>query len=209
MLADYRLLKDEDIIGLVHKGDHMAQDFMLNKYKAFVKNKATAYFLIGADREDIIQEGMIGLYKAIRDYNESKNASFKSFAELCINRQLITAIKAAGRQKHMPLNSSISLNKTVFDDDGEQTYIDMLESSEAATSPETIFIGMENRNFIVEHIAESLSSFEKQVLVLYLQGKSYSEIAQITEKTEKSIDNALQRVKKKTEKFVNSCNSSS
>ena len=202
-MADYNVLKDEDIISLVHNGDHMAQDYLLNKYKPFVKNKATAYFLIGADREDIIQEGMIGLYKAIRDYNENKNASFKSFAELCINRQLITAIKAAGRQKHMPLNSSISLNKAVFDDDGEETYIDMLESSEAATSPETIFIGMENRNFIIEHIAESLSSFEKQVLVLYLQGKSYSEIAHLTEKKKKSIDNALQKVKKKTEKFVN------
>ena len=145
---------------------------------------------------------MIGLYKAIRDYSSQKNASFKSFAELCVNRQLITAIKAAGRQKHMPLNSSVSLNKTVYDDESDDTYIDMLESAEAVTSPETIFIGIENRNSIVEHIMEALSSFEKKVLSFYLQGKTYSEIAKATGKSEKSIDNALQRVKKKTEKFM-------
>lgn len=196
------MLKDEDVIGLVREGDALAQDFLLNKYKTFVKTKARAYFLIGADREDIIQEGMIGLYKAIRDYSSQKNASFKSFAELCVNRQLITAIKAAGRQKHMPLNSSVSLNKTVYDDESDDTYIDMLESAEAVTSPETIFIGIENRNSIVEHIMEALSSFEKKVLSFYLQGKTYSEIAKATGKSEKSIDNALQRVKKKTEKFM-------
>ena len=201
-MSDYSTLKDEDVIGLVREGDALAQDFLLNKYKTFVKTKARAYFLIGADREDIIQEGMIGLYKAIRDYSSQKNASFKSFAELCVNRQLITAIKAAGRQKHMPLNSSVSLNKTVYDDESDDTYIDMLESAEAVTSPETIFIGIENRNSIVEHIMEALSSFEKKVLSFYLQGKTYSEIAKATGKSEKSIDNALQRVKKKTEKFM-------
>ena len=201
-MSDYSTLKDEDVIGLVREGDALAQDFLLNKYKTFVKTKARAYFLIGADREDIIQEGMIGLYKAIRDYSSQKNASFKSFAELCVNRQRITAIKAAGRQKHMPLNSSVSLNKTVYDDESDDTYIDMLESAEAVTSPETIFIGIENRNSIVEHIMEALSSFEKKVLSFYLQGKTYSEIAKATGKSEKSIDNALQRVKKKTEKFM-------
>ena len=201
-MSDYSTLKDEDVIGLVRDGDALAQDYLLNKYKTFVKTKARAYFLIGADREDIIQEGMIGLYKAIRDYSSQKNASFKSFAELCVNRQLITAIKAAGRQKHMPLNSSVSLNKTVYDDESDDTYIDMLESAEEVTSPETIFIGIENRNSIVEHIMEALSSFEKKVLSFYLQGKTYSEIAKATGKSEKSIDNALQRVKKKTEKFM-------
>ena len=201
-MSDYSTLKDEDVSGLVREGDALAQDFLLNKYKTFVKTKARAYFLIGADREDIIQERMIGLYKAIRDYISQKNAPFKSFAELCVNRQLITAIKAAGRQKHMPLNSSVSLNKTVYDDESDDTYIDMLESAEAVTSPETIFIGIENRNSIVEHIMEALSSFEKKVLSFYLQGKTYSEIAKATGKSEKSIDNALQRVKKKTEKFM-------
>jgi len=201
-LADYSTMKDEEVVSLVRGGDFFAQDYLLNKYKTFVKTKSRAYFLIGADKEDIIQEGMIGLYKAIRDYQNNKNASFRSFAELCINRQLITAIKAASRQKHMPLNSSVSLNKTVYEDEGENTYINMIESAEAVTSPETIFIGIENRNFIVENIMTTLSSFEKRVLNLYLQGKTYSEIAQIMEKSEKSIDNALQRVKKKTEKLM-------
>ena len=201
-MSDYSTLKDEDVIGLVREGDALAQDFLLNKYKTFVKTKARAYFLIGADREDIIQEGMIGIYKAIRDYSSKTNASFNRFTDLCVSRQLITAIKAAGRQKHMPLNSSVSLNKTVYDDESDDTYIDMLESAEAVTSPETIFIGIENRNSIVEHIMEALSSFEKKVLSFYLQGKTYSEIAKATGKSEKSIDNALQRVKKKTEKFM-------
>ena len=198
---EYDSISDEQIIELVRSGDQMAQDYLLNKYKTLVKSKARAYFLIGADREDIIQEGMIGLYKAVRDYHQEKNASFRSFADLCINRQIITAIKTANRQKHIPLNSSVSLNKQVYGSDEEETYIDFLKTEEA-TSPEAIFIGIENKNFILEHFSKALSSFESQVLSLYLQGRSYSRIAEITGKPEKSIDNALQRVKKKTEKFV-------
>ncbi len=198
---EYDSISDEQIIELVRSGDQMAQDYLLNKYKTLVKSKARAYFLIGADREDIIQEGMIGLYKAVRDYHPEKNASFRSFADLCINRQIITAIKTANRQKHIPLNSSVSLNKQVYGSDEEETYIDFLKTEEA-TSPEAIFIGIENKNFILEHFSKALSSFESQVLSLYLQGRSYSRIAEITGKPEKSIDNALQRVKKKTEKFV-------
>lgn len=198
---EYDSISDEQIIELVRSGDQMAQDYLLNKYKTLVKSKARAYFLIGADREDIIQEGMIGLYKAVRDYHLEKNASFRSFADLCINRQIITAIKTANRQKHIPLNSSVSLNKQVYGSDEEETYIDFLKTEEA-TSPEAIFIGIENKNFILEHFSKALSSFESQVLSLYLQGRSYSRIAEITGKPEKSIDNALQRVKKKTEKFV-------
>ena len=121
---DYGALSDEDLIDLVRKGDQQAQDYILNKYKTLVKSKARAYFLMGADREDIIQEGMIGLYKAIRDYQSGKSAAFKSFAELCINRQMITAIKTASRQKHIPLNSSVSLNRQVYDNDEEETYMD-------------------------------------------------------------------------------------
>ena len=198
---EYDSISDEQIIELVRSGDQMAQDYLLNKYKTLVKSKARAYFLIGADREDIIQEGMIGLYKAVRDYHQEKNASFRSFADLCINRQIITAIKTANRQKHIPLKSSVSLNKQVYGSDEEETYIDFLKTEEA-TSPEAIFIGIENKNFILEHFSKALSSFESQVLSLYLQGRSYSRIAEITGKPEKSIDNALQRVKKKTEKFV-------
>lgn len=197
----YESLSDEDIISLIRDGDELAQDFILNKYKTVVKSKARAYFLMGADREDIIQEGMIGLYKAVRDYQPDKNSMFKSFADLCINRQMITAIKTANRQKHMPLNSSVSLNRQVYGSEEEETYLDYLKTEEA-TSPEAIFIGIENKNFIVEHFSKVLSSFESKVLSLYLQGKSYSKIAEITGKPEKSIDNALQRVKKKTEKFI-------
>ena len=201
MYSKFSALKDEELVALVRTGDKTAQEFIMDKYKTLVKSRARAYFLIGADREDIIQEGMIGLYKAVRDYQDGKNASFKSFAELCINRQMITAIKTAGRQKHMPLNSSLSLNKPVFDEHEEQTYMDLLESVEV-TSPEILFIGQEDRNFIENHIATALSGFENKVLSLYLQGKTYAEIAYVSNKTEKSIDNALQRVKKKIEKFV-------
>jgi len=200
--ADFNSYKDEEIIDLVKKGNDRAQEFIMNKYKTMVKSRARAYFLIGADREDIIQEGMIGLYKAVRDYQTDKNASFKSFAELCINRQMITAIKTAGRQKHIPLNSSVSLNIPVFDDLEEHTYMDMLESIEV-TSPETLFIGQEEKSFIEEHIAKNLSGFENKVLAFYLQGKTYLEIASLMNKPEKSIDNALQRVKKKIERFIN------
>ena len=133
----YQQYSDEDLINFVRNGDETAQDFLLNKYKTVVKTKARAYFLMGADREDIIQEGMIGLYKAIRDYQPDKNAAFKSFADLCINRQIITAIKTASRQKHIPLNSSISLNKQVYGSDEEETYMDFLKTEEA-TSPEAI-----------------------------------------------------------------------
>lgn len=198
---EYESMSDEQIVTLVREGDQSAQDYLLNKYKTLVKSKARAYFLMGADREDIIQEGMIGLYKAVRDYHPEKNAAFRSFADLCINRQIITAIKTANRQKHIPLNSSVSLDNKVYGSDEEETYIDFLKTEEA-TSPEAIFIGIENKNFILEHFSKALSSFESQVLSLYLQGRSYSRIAEITGKPEKSIDNALQRVKKKTEKFV-------
>lgn len=194
-------LKDEEVVALVKKGDSFAQEFIMNKYKTLVKSKARAYFLIGADREDIIQEGMIGLYKAVRDYQNDRNASFRSFADLCINRQMITAIKTAGRQKHIPLNSSISLNRPVFNEQEEQTYMDLIESMEI-TSPEALLIGQEDKNFIEKHIATVLSSFENKVLALYLQGKTYAEIAEASNKAEKSIDNALQRVKKKIEKFL-------
>jgi RNA polymerase sporulation-specific sigma factor len=168
-----------------------------------VRAKSRAYFLIGADSEDIIQEGMIGLYKAVRDYNEEKNASFRSFAELCVNRQMITAIKAATRQKHQPLNSYVSLNKPVYEEESEQTYMDFLQSdSSALLNPETLLIGQENKHFLEDQMVKNLSSFETRVLVLYLQGRSYFEIAHVLDKPEKSIDNALQRVKKKLEKFL-------
>lgn len=197
----YKSKTDEEIIKIIRNGDNQAQDYILDKYKALVKTKSRAYFLIGADKEDIIQEGMIGLYKAIRDYQFQRNASFKVFAELCINRQIITAIKAATRQKHIPLNSYISLNKPVFEEDSDQTYMDMLKIGEIF-NPEALFISQEDKNFIEDQMEKVLSDFETKVLSFYLQGKSYFEISKIIKKPEKSIDNALQRVKKKVGKFL-------
>ena len=200
---NYEQKKDEELVLMAQNGDEAAQEYLLDKYKSLVRAKSRAYFLIGADSEDLIQEGMIGLYKAVRDYNEEKNASFRSFAELCINRQMITAIKAATRQKHQPLNSYVSLNKPVYEEESEQTYMDFLQSSSSALlNPEALLIGQENKSFLENQMVKNLSSFETRVLVLYLQGRSYFEIAHVLDKPEKSIDNALQRVKKKLEKFL-------
>ena len=200
-LNDISALNDEAIIGLVKEGNEAAQEYILNKYKSVVKSKARAYFLIGADREDIIQEGMIGLYKAVRDFQPDRHASFRGFADLCINRQMITAVKTATRQKHMPLNSYVSLNKQIFDDETVHTYMDMLKEGDNS-NPESMIISRENLNYIESNLSKILSSLELKVLSLYLTGKTYSEIAQILGKPEKSIDNALQRVKKKIEKFL-------
>jgi RNA polymerase sporulation-specific sigma factor len=193
--------KDEELVLLSQQGNSQAEEYLMNKFKPLVKARSRAYFLIGADSEDIIQEGMIGLYKAVRDYNIERNASFCGFAELCVNRQMITAIKAATRHKHQPLNSYVSLNKPVFDDDSDQTYIDLLQEGELL-NPEALFIGQENKDFIESQMMKNLSGFETRVLALYLQGRSYFEIAKSLKKPEKSIDNALQRVKKKLERFL-------
>ena len=200
---NYQQIKDEELVQMAQQGDDAAQEYLLDKYNSLVRAKSRAYFLIGADTEDIIQEGMIGLYKAIHDFNEEKNAAFRSFAELCVNRQMITAIKAATRQKHQPLNSYVSLNKPVYEEESEQTYMDLLQSSSnALLNPEALLIGQENKHFLEDQMVKNLSSFESRVLVLYLQGRSYFEIADVLKKPEKSIDNALQRVKKKLEKFL-------
>ncbi len=192
---------DEEIISAAREGDLSALDFILGKYEPLVKAKSRAYFLVGADNEDIIQEGMIGLYKAVRDFNPDRHASFKAFADLCVNRQIITAIKAATRQKHQPLNNYISLNKPAFDEDSQETFMDNIKGADFS-NPETMFIGREARAGIEQHLEKNLSNFESSVLCLYLDNKTYAEISQITGKTEKSIDNALQRIKKKLEKYL-------
>ena len=197
----YLALDDAEIVELAKEDDGMALEFLLNKYKNFVRAKARSYFLIGADREDLIQEGMIGLYKAIRDFKPDKQASFRAFAELCVTRQIITAIKTATRQKHKPLNSYISLNKPVFEEDSERTLIDVLIGSKVS-NPEEIIIDQEDFDHIEEKIGEMLSDLEWQVLSLYLKGRSYQEIAKELNRHVKSIDNALQRVKSKLEKHL-------
>ena len=192
-------LTDEEIVLLAQSGDIDAYEYILGRYKNFVKSKAHAYFLIGADREDIVQEGMVGLFKAVRDFRSDRLSSFRAFAELCIVRQIITAIKTATRQKHIPLNSYVSLNKPMYDEENERTLIDVLSEGRVA-SPEDMLINQENFRQIEVKIGEMLSDLEKSVLVSYLQGKSYQEIAVELDRHVKSIDNALQRIKRKLEK---------
>lgn len=197
----YHKLDEEEIVAIARAGDSRAQEFLIKRYKNFVRAKAKSYFLIGADREDIIQEGMIGLFKAIRDYQPEKISCFKSFAELCITRQIITAIKTATRQKHIPLNSYISLNRPIFEEESERTLLDVL-SGKRNMNPEALFISQEEVKNIEAKIGEILSKFEMEVLNYYLQGKSYQEIAEDLNRHVKSIDNALQRVKRKLEKYL-------
>lgn len=197
----YGTMVDEEIVGLAQRGDDVAQESLINKYKNFVRAKARSYFLIGADREDIIQEGMIGLYKATRDFRGDKLSSFRAFAELCITRQIITAIKTATRQKHIPLNSYVSLNKPIYDEDSDRTLMDVISGTKI-TNPEELIISREEFNDIEEKMGEILSPLEWQVLMAYLEGKSYQEIAIELNRHVKSIDNALQRVKRKLERYL-------
>lgn len=194
-LNDYENMTDEEIVALAEK-DRSAEEFLLNKYKNLVKSRAKMYFLAGGDNDDLIQEGMIGLFKAIHDYNSDKQASFYSFAELCVKRQIFTAIKTAARQKHQPLNTYISLNKPVYEDVSERTLVETLAERESV-DPEKLYIMHEKLKDIEKEIDEKLSDLEKRVLILHLQGMSYQEISEIINKPTKSIDNALQRIKKK------------
>ncbi|MGI6684284.1 MAG: RNA polymerase sporulation sigma factor SigH [Bacillota bacterium] len=197
----FGLMMDEEVVELAKDGDIGAQEYLINKYKNFVRAKARSYFLIGADREDIIQEGMIGLYKAIRDFRCDKLSSFRAFAELCITRQIITAIKTATRQKHIPLNSYVSLNKPIYDEDSDRTLLDIISGSKI-TDPEELIISREEFDDIEEKMGEILSTLEWKVLMYYLEGKSYQEIAVDLKRHVKSIDNALQRVKRKLERYL-------
>lgn len=197
----FSTMLDEEIIEDSRAGSSKALEYLINKYKGFVRAKARTYFLIGADREDIIQEGMIGLYKAIRDFREDKLSSFRAFAELCITRQIITAIKTATRQKHIPLNSYVSLNRPIFDEESDRTLMDII-SEDSINDPEEMVINREEFSGIEAKMGEILSSLECEVLSLYLQGRSYQEIASELDRHVKSIDNALQRVKRKLEKYL-------
>jgi RNA polymerase sporulation-specific sigma factor len=192
---------DEEVVIEAQKKNVRAQEYLINKYKNFVKAKAKSYFLIGADKEDIYQEGMIGLYKAIRDFKADRLSSFRAFAEICVTRQIITAIKTATRQKHIPLNTYISLNKPIYDEDSDRTLLDVL-SGVKITDPEELVISREEVISIQNEIGEVLSELEMEVLMSYLDGKSYQEIACDLDRHAKSIDNALQRVKRKLEKCL-------
>lgn len=201
----YSEMTDEDVVVRAKHGDNSALDYIISRYSSFVKSRSRAYFLIGADKEDIVQEGMIGLFKAVRDFNEEKSVAFRAFAELCVTRQIISAIKMATRQKHIPLNSYVSLNKPMYDEESERTLLDMISGAKIL-NPEDLFISQENYRLIEKHMQKILSDLEKDVLEYYLQGRSYQEIAAILNRQVKSIDNALQRIKRKMEAFLNEQN---
>ncbi|MBD7912692.1 MULTISPECIES: RNA polymerase sporulation sigma factor SigH [Clostridium] len=193
---------DEEVVLEAKDGNARAQEYLITKYENFVKAKAKSYFLIGADKEDIYQEGMIGLYKAIRDFRPDKLTSFKGFAELCVTRQIITAIKTATRQKHIPLNTYVSLNRPIYEEESDRTLLDVLAGLKI-TDPEELIISQEQMAHIENEISKVLSELELEVLTSYLDGKSYQEIACDLDRHAKSIDNALQRVKRKLEKCLN------
>ncbi len=198
----YAGLTDEELLLAIKDNDDQdALEYLIAKYRNFVRGKARSYFLIGADRDDIIQEGMIGFYKAIRDFRNDKLSSFRAFAELCVVRQIITAIKTATRQKHIPLNSYVSLNKPIYDEDSDRTLLDVLAGARVS-DPEELVISREEFIDIEKKMEEILSDLEWKVLMSYLDGKSYQEIAVELNRHVKSIDNALQRVKRKLEKYI-------
>ena len=193
----YANLTDEQIISQIKEGDEQALSFLLDKYKDLVNSKVGKYFIIGAEREDIRQEGMIGLYKAIRGFDHCKQNTFKTFANLCIERQLITAIKSSNRQKHMPLNSYLSLNTSAYDNDEDGT--ELIETFEVDTIEDPLETIMKKESFdeIQKTMHKSLSKFEEQVLDRYIQGESYEIIAKRLDTPVKSVDNAIQRIRKK------------
>lgn len=200
-ITDFTGLSDEELIICVQEGSADALDFLITKYQTFVKMKARSYFMMGGDREDIIQEGMIGLYKAIRDFRNDRLSSFRAFAELCITRQIITAIKTATRQKHIPLNTSVSLDKPVYDEESDRTLLDVIAGSDL-DDPEDLMIHKEDYVHMEGEINKVLSGLEKQVLSLYLEGQSYQEISDELNRQVKSVDNALQRIKRKLERHM-------
>ena len=191
---------DREYIKKIRLGDDYALNEIMEKYKNFVYLKAKPFFIVGAEKEDIIQEGMIGLFKAIKGYDIDKDVSFKAFADLCIKRQIMTAIKSSTRQKHIPLNSYLSLNKTVFDDEDDRAVIEMLDMETVPDPLETI-ANAEMYNKLEKKMNEVLSDFEQKVLEIYLEGESYSQIATSLDSHVKAVDNAVQRIKKKAYKY--------
>lgn len=200
-IHNYSSMTDEEVISLVKNGDKYAIDFIIDKYKNLVNMKVSKYFIIGAEKEDIIQEGMIGLFKAIQGYNSEKQNSFKTFANMCIERQLITAIKTSNRQKHMPLNGYVSLNTSAYEDDEDTSVLEVLDSHQIEDPLDTI-TKKEYYQRVENAIDENLSDFEKQVLARFIKGESYVTIAEKLETPVKSIDNAIQRIRKKAIKNI-------
>lgn len=199
-ISEFPKMEDNEIAVLAAGGDSGALNYLLTKYKSLARNKARSYFLVGADREDIIQEGMIGLFKAIRDFNPERQSSFYTFADLCITRQIITAIKTATRKKHIPLNSYISIYKP-DEEQSDRSLLDTLPKT-SDLNPENIFIEEEGKSEIEDRMLKMLSKLEREVLMLYLKDKSYDEIADKLGRDAKTVDNALQRIKRKLDKYL-------
>lgn len=205
MKEEYQQYSDEELMMHLRDGEDGIIDFIMNKYKNLVRNKAKSMYILGADSDDLIQEGMIGLFKAIRDFDSGRDASFFTFADLCISRQMYTAVQASRRQKHIPLNTYISLNATAKGNDGrndEDMALDNILALKSDQSPEEMVIDKENVEHLEKTIEKELSSLEKQVLDLYLTGMSYTQIAKVLGRDEKSTDNALQRIKNKLRKAL-------
>ncbi len=196
----YDILRDEEIVDRIKNGDQPAIDYLMEKYKYLVRNKAKALFLIGGDKDDLIQEGMIGLYKAIRDYQPGKENSFFNFADLCVSRQIYSAIKASNRKKNLPLNTYISLYAPAYGENGDaedkEALVDIIYQKNAS-NPEELVIDKENTSMIEYELVRRLSDLEKQVLALYMQDLKYVQIAEVLGKEPKTIDNALTRIKTK------------
>ena len=198
---NYKDMSDEDLINVIKSGDKFALEFLISKYKELVNMKVSKFFMIGAEKEDIVQEGLIGLFKAVKSYNPEKQNSFKTFANLCIERQLITAIKSSNRQKHMPLNSYLSLNTTAYEEDEDSSLLEVFDAHQMEDPLDTI-TKKEYYQTVENAIDKSLSDFEKQVLNRYIQGESYVQIAEKLDAPVKSIDNAIQRIRKKAIKNI-------
>jgi RNA polymerase sporulation-specific sigma factor len=199
----YENITDEELIDRLRGGDSPIMAYICNKYKKLVRSKAKSMYILGADSEDLIQEGMIGLFKAVRDYDSGRDASFYTFADLCISRQMYTAVQAAKRQKHIPLNSYISLNAgDSGKEEGEEKSLLEALADRTEMNPEELFLDKERVNYLESVIEKELSSFEKQVLDLYMTGMSYTQIAKVLGRDEKSADNALQRLKSKIKKML-------
>lgn len=199
--SEYADIADEELVGIIKNGDKKALDYLLNKYKDIVTMKANRFFIIGAERDDMIQEGFWGLYKAIQSFNPEKQNSFKTFANLCVERQLITVLKTSNRQKNIPLNSSFSLNVSAYDENDDMSVLDVLDTKTVEDPLETI-IKKEYYENVESQIDKNLSQFEKDVLNRYIKGQSYVDIASSLEAPVKSVDNAIQRIRKKALKCL-------
>lgn len=198
----YDNLSDEELIKMVHLNDSEAENALLSRYKKIVRRRASSYYMAGADREDIIQEGMIGVFKAIRSFDLSRGISFRTFANLCMQRQMISAIKGASRMKHLPLNNSLSLNRPVSNDEADETLGEIIVDERNA-DPQSLIVMQESLKYVQENLHGILTDMEHCIWIMYMQGKTYKEIAEKLHKTHKAVDNAIRRSKKKLAELLN------